>query len=67
MDRWLYNRYRQNLHRPEPRPRAHPIEAPMIWAAHLLAWSITQHQRLFRPNTTLKPPTGGFFMSEEDS
>lgn len=42
------------------------IEAPMIWAAHLLAWTITQHQRLFKPNTTLEPPEGGFFMPEED-
>ncbi|HCG55340.1 MAG TPA: hypothetical protein DEW39_04110 [Brevibacterium sp.] len=34
---YITRRYRQNLHRPDPRQRAHPIEAPIIWTAHLLA------------------------------
>lgn len=37
---YITRRYRQNLHRPDPRQRAHPIEAPIIWTAHLLAWVV---------------------------
>lgn len=65
MDRWLYQRYRRNLHRPTKPPRASRVELPYIWAAHLLAWVITQHQRWYPRKTTSKPPTGGFSDSQE--
>lgn len=64
MDRWLYQRYRRNLHRPTKPPRARCVELPYIWAAHLLAWVFTQHQRWY-PRKTTKPPTGGFSDSQE--
>lgn len=65
MDRWLYRQYRRNLHRPTRPPRGRSVELPYIWAAHLLAWVITQHQRWYPRKTTLKPPTGGFSHEEE--
>lgn len=45
MDRWLYQRYRRNLHRPIPPPRARTIEAPYLWAAHIWCWIIIGIQR----------------------
>lgn len=38
MDRWLYQRYRRNLHRPIRPPRPQVMDLLYIWPAHLWAW-----------------------------
>ena len=52
MGRWLYQRYRHNLHWPTKPPRPQVMDLLYIWPAHLWAW---WKSRQSMSRTTPKP------------